>query len=148
MNKKVLYGAIGGGIGCLGLLILLAAGIGGWYYFNEQRKENERYAIYGLQSIHSAQNNFFYKKMNFRYGTIDELKSAGLLNSYGEWLQNGRRGYKARIIIDGVTWVAVAEPNSYSFFDGYRSFIVSFDGKVRGREGTGATLEDPIASIY
>jgi hypothetical protein len=148
MDKKVLYGGIGG-IGCLLLLIILAVGAGGgWYYFNEQRKENEREAIRGLQNIADAQNNFFLKKANFKYGTFDELKSAGLLNSYGDWLQDGSHGYRAKIQIDGVVWTAVAEPKSYGFFDGQRSFIVTGDGKVHARNGAGATLTDPVASAY
>lgn len=148
MNKRALYGGIAGGIGCLGLLILLAAAAAGWYYFNEQRKENERYAIQGLQNIADAQNNFFFKKLNFRYGTIEELKSEGQLNSYGDWLQTGSHGYRARVQIQGATFIAVAEPVSYGFFNGYRSFIVTADGKVHGRNGAGATINDPLASPY
>ena len=148
MNKKVVYGGIAGGVGCLALLIVLAAAAGGWYYFNEQRKQNERYAIQGLQNIADAENNFFFKKLNFRYATYAELKSAGLLNSYGDWLGDGSRGYRVKIQIQDAAWTATAEPNSYGFFDGYRSFVVTGDGKVHGRNGAGATLNDPVVSPY
>lgn len=125
-----------GGIGCLALFVLLIAVLGGgYYYFNEQARENERYAIYGLQNIAAAQRTFMLR--NGRYGNIDELQSSGQLNGYGHDLEGGSHGYHLMLEASGLTYRAHATPKSYGIFDGYRSFYLGSDGVIHGGDKRG-----------
>ncbi len=148
-RKKILLGVLGG-LGCLGLLILMAAAVAGYYYFNGQRETNEQYAIYGLQNIAKAQTEWRFSKGRGRYGTLDDLKNAGLLNSYGEWLGAGSHGYRLEMNITGNSFEAYASPKTYSWVNGRKSFVASIDGRVRGADHGGgrATGSDPPTSAY
>jgi hypothetical protein len=84
---------------------------------------------------------------NFRYGTIDELDRSGQLNSYGDYLKRGARGYRLDMTVDGLTYRALATPMTYGLGGGYRSFYMGPDSTVRGadKKGLSASESDPPA---
>jgi hypothetical protein len=135
-----------GGLGCLGLVLVIIAVAGGYYYYlNERTKSYEKDAIQGLHNIADAQKTFMTR--NFRYATIDELDRSGQLNTYGDYLKQGTHGYRLDMNVDGTTYRALATPMSYGRGGGYRSFYMGPDGIVKGadKKGLSASESDPPA---
>ena len=135
-----------GGLACLGLVIvIIAIAAGSYYYLNERTKSYEKDAIQGLHNIADAQKTFMIR--NFRYGSIDELDRSGQLNSYGDYLKRGSRGYRLDMNVDGLTYRALATPMTYGLGGGYRSFYMGPDSIVKGadKKGLSASESDPPA---
>ena len=135
-----------GGLGCMGLVLVIIAVTGGYYYYlNERTNSYEKDAIQGLHNIADAQKTFMIR--NFRYASIDELDRSGQLNSYGDYLKRGSRGYRLDMTVDGLTYRALAAPMAYGRGGGYRSFYMGSDGIVKGadKKGLSASESDPPA---
>jgi hypothetical protein len=101
---------------------------------------NETFATYALQRIHTAQEGFKEGKGKGRYGSLEELYEAKLLDK--EYATNEEYAYEVRAAGDKFT--ATATPRNYGR-TGRRSFYTDETGVVRAanHKGEPATAADP-----
>lgn len=100
----------------------------------------EAMAVYALNRIGYAQEEFKRDKKKERFGTLDELIAEELLEK--DFLQ--QLEYKLELTVSGEKYEATATPKNYGK-TGRRSFFVDEGGNVRGADHKGrpATAEDP-----
>jgi hypothetical protein len=99
-----------------------------------------------LIKIHEAQMTFRSKKENGKYGTLQELLTAGLIDST---IATGNyRGYFVKVRVTDNSFEAVAIPQIYGQ-TGSWSFFVNEEGVIRGevKGGREATISDPPIQI-
>lgn len=104
---------------------------------------NEAYAGYALNRIHSAQSAFKAGKGNGRYGTLEELYAAKLLDKNDV---NSNDAYAVELRVSGDKFTATATPKNYGT-GGRRSFFIDETGHLRAanHKGEPATADDPLA---
>jgi hypothetical protein len=100
----------------------------------------EAMAVYALNRIGYAEEEFKRDKKKERFGTLDELIAEELLEK--DFLQSLE--YKLELNVSGEKYEATATPKNYGK-TGRRSFFVDEGGTVRGADHKGrpATVEDP-----
>jgi hypothetical protein len=108
---------------------------------NARTTINEQTVLMNLKGIASAERTYHDYMRQGSYGTIDELRSANLIN-HGESAQ----GYKYRIDVQDGSYAAYANPEKYPD-TGFHSYYVSKDGIIRFAEkkGQDASQTDPPA---
>ncbi|MBC7933680.1 MAG: hypothetical protein H7Z38_24225, partial [Rubrivivax sp.] len=100
----------------------------------------EAMAVYALNRIGYAQEEFKREKKKERFGTLEELVAEEILEK--DFLQ--QLEYKLELTVSGEKYEATATPKNYGK-TGRRSFFVDEGGTVRGADHKGqpATAEDP-----
>lgn len=104
-----------------------------------QTSANESLGRSLLRTVYAAETTFQATKEDGRFGTIDELKTAGLLE-YG-LPENG--SYKFELRVSGNKFEATAVPVEYGR-TGFLSFFIDESGVLRGgdKAGGSATVAD------
>ena len=120
------------------LIITMVAGISSATK-NPPPEANEMIAISALQMISSAESSYQSTAGKGKYGTLDNLVEANLVNR--EFLE--KYGYRIEVTASGDQFEAVATPREYGK-TGKRSFFVDNSGVVRGDDNGGgpATVAD------
>jgi hypothetical protein len=120
------------------LIITMVAGISSATK-NPPPEANEMIAISALQMISSAESSYQSTAGKGKYGTLDNLVEANLVNR--EFLE--KYGYRIEVTASGDQFEAVATPREYGK-TGKRSFFVDKSGVVRGDDHGGgpATVAD------
>lgn len=100
----------------------------------------EAMAVYALNRIGNAEEEFKREKKKERFGTLEELVAEEILEK--DFLKNLE--YKLELTISGEKYEATATPKNYGK-TGRRSFFIDEGGAVRGADHKGrpATAEDP-----
>jgi len=100
----------------------------------------EAMAVYALNRIGNAEEEFKREKKKERFGTLEELVAEEILEK--DFLQ--QLEYKLELTISGEKYEATATPKNYGK-TGRRSFFIDEGGTVRGADHKGrpATAEDP-----
>ncbi|MGH8613972.1 MAG: hypothetical protein ACREYF_18595 [Gammaproteobacteria bacterium] len=107
-----------------------------------QNRLNQEHARSGLVKIRNAQKIFKASSQSGKYGTLEELAKAKLIDSS---LSAGKyKGYLFKVRGDGASYEAVAVPEKYGY-TGFWSFYVNEEGTIRGevKSGQEATVNDP-----
>ncbi len=101
---------------------------------------NESITKIALQNLVSAQSVFKSTQDDGRYGTLDELVTAGLI----EERMVGRYGYKVDVVVSGASFSVTAVPHEYGK-TGLLSYFIDESGVLRGGDhgGGSATVADP-----
>ena len=123
----------------LTVIVALSLSSVGWYYFYGSRRINSDRAEATVKEIRSAEAAF--KKTNGRYGTLDELAAAGLIDSS---LRGGAKsGYRFHIDAEKESYRATATSTEHEEHGSW-SFYLDESGVVRGRCCQGqADASDP-----
>ena len=92
-----------------------------------------------MRTVVNAEETFKSTRDDGRYGTLDELTTAGLFDN--SWLQ--RHGYKLELTASGDKFEATAVPLEYGK-TGWFSYFIDNSGVLRGADhgGGAATIAD------
>ena len=123
------------------LIITMVAGISSATK-NPPPEANEMIAVSLLQMIAGAETNYKAASKNGKYGTMDELVEAKLVNR--EFLE--KYGYRIQVTASGDQFEVVATPIEYGR-TGKRSFFVDSTGVVRGDDhggGPASVADKPV----
>ena len=103
-------------------------------FMTSQRRANETAAISALRTISTA--NSLYRNRYGTYGSLDQLMSAGLIDSA---YNDPRRGYvfQSTGTIDSVLWAVEAAPEQPGT-SGDRYFFIDERGSIRVSDGSPA----------
>jgi hypothetical protein len=128
-------------LGCsiLTLSLLFAIAIFLPSFLTSQTAAREVSALHTLLSIYETEKEFQAQSEGRRYGSLEELGTAGLIDAD---LARGRKyDYKFEVILQGNSFEAYATPFGYSRWSrstGKRAFFVNDDRLVTYAEKRGA----------
>lgn len=107
---------------------------------------NETSAVKSLRSILDAQQTFRARKGSGRYGTLNDLADAGLLDT--EFGGGTKDGYHFSLRLEGNHFETFAVPTSYGayFGTGRRSFYMDYSGNIYegDKNGGEASSDDEL----
>ena len=138
---------LGGSILLLSALLVLSYFLPG--LLTTRTAVRETAAFRTLLALHEAEKQFRDQSEGHRYGTIEELGAAGLIDA--ELSQGRGGGYRFEVVLQAGGYEAHATPEVYGYFwpgtTGKRSFFVNEERLATSADKKGARAEAADESI-